>query len=47
MYDFIIVDADISGLYLGNYLKDQNKNFLILESKMRIKNKENIIWSRI
>ena len=35
MYDFIIVGAGISGLYLGNYLKDQNKNFLILESKLR------------
>lgn len=36
MYDFIIVGAGISGLYLGNYLKENNKNFLIIESKMRI-----------
>tara|TARA_Y100000991_G_C21970547_1_gene349213 strand:+ start:1567 stop:3036 length:1470 start_codon:yes stop_codon:yes gene_type:complete len=36
MYDFIVVGAGISGLYLGNYLKAQNKNFLIIESKLRI-----------
>jgi len=36
MYDFIVIGGGISGLYIGNYLKNKNKKFLIIENKTRI-----------
>lgn len=32
-YDFIIVGAGIGGLYLGNYLEQQKKSYLIVETQ--------------
>ena len=32
-FDFVIVGAGIGGLYLGNYLEQQKKSYLIIESR--------------
>jgi protoporphyrinogen oxidase len=36
MYDFIIIGAGISGLYIGSHLKNKKENFLIIEGKTRV-----------
>jgi cytochrome b involved in lipid metabolism len=36
MYDYIVIGSGISGVYIANYLKATNKNFLLLEQKKRI-----------